>query len=242
MAERTVFTGNEVAQRAGVTEDAVQRWIEAGLIQPDGKASTGSPFFSERMVDRIDHIKQLLEMGYAEEDVAKILRKVGLPRDDRSVGSEGDSQNLLTVGALSESVGVSPRTIKHWEDKGIIEADARSEGGFRLYREHYVYLCRLIQDLQLFGYSLDEIKKVSDYFRDFVVLRDDLSHYDPEEADGRLSGMIEEIDTLFDTTAKLRSGIERWEKLLNKHKKLIADLKRNNDKRLRKRTDTENTR
>jgi DNA-binding transcriptional MerR regulator len=231
MPERTVFTRDELAQRAEINEETLQRWIEAGLIQPDGKASSGIPFFSERMIERVEHIQRLLDMGYAAGDVAKILRKVGLPQDDRSGGSGNASENLLTVGALSESVGVSPRTIKHWEEKGIIEADARSEGGFRLYREHYVYLCRLIQDLQLFGYSLDQIKKISDYFRDFVVLRDDLSHYSPEEAEERLSGMLTEIDTLFETTAQLRSGIERWEKLLNKHKKLIAELKRSNDKR-----------
>ncbi len=236
MSERTVFTSNELAQRAEIDEERLQGWVEAGLIQPDGKASSGIPFFSERMVERVAHIQRLLDMGYAEGDVAKILRKVGLPQDERAAGSGGESANLLTVGALSESVGVSPRTIKHWEEKGIIEADARSEGGFRLYREHYVYLCRLIQDLQLFGYSLDQIKKISDYFRDFVVLRDDLSHYSPDEAEERLGGMLTEIDTLFETTAQLRSGIERWEKLLNKHKKLIADLKRSNDKRRRENT------
>jgi DNA-binding transcriptional MerR regulator len=231
MAERTVFTESELAEHTGTDQDTLRRWVEAGLIQADGKASTGVSFFSEKMIDRIAHIRGLIDMGYAEEEVGTILRKVGLPQEGRG-GAKSDSEHLLTVGALSESAGVSPRTIKHWEDKGIIEADARSEGGFRLYKEHYVYLCHLIQDLQLFGYSLDQIKEISDYFRDFMILKDDLSHYAPGQAAARLEGMLSEIDRLFATTAKLRSGIERWEKLLNKHKKLIADLKRNNDKRL----------
>ncbi|NBC28391.1 MAG: MerR family transcriptional regulator [Spirochaetes bacterium] len=230
MAERTVFTEAELAERTGVGPEALRSWVESGLIQADGKASTGVSFFSEKMIDRVGHIRGLIDMGYAEEDVGKILRKVGLPQQGRS-GAKSDAEHLLTVGALSESVGVSPRTIKHWEDKGIIEADARSEGGFRLYKEHYVYLCHLIQDLQLFGYSLDQIKEISDYFRDFMILKDDLSHYNPDQAARRLEGMLSEIDRLFQTTSKLRSGIDRWEKLLNKHKKLIADLKRNNDKR-----------
>ena len=231
MAERTVFTQAELAEHTGVDQETLRGWVDSGLIQADGKTSTGVAFFSERMIDRVAHIRRLLDMGYAEEDVGKILRKVGLPQKDRSRATS-DTEHLLTVGALSESAGVSPRTIKHWEDKGIIEADARSEGGFRLYKEHYVYLCHLIQDLQLFGYSLDQIKDISDYFRDFMVLKDDLSHYTSDQAAQRLQGMLSEIDRLFQTTAKLRSGIERWEKLLNKHKKLIADLKRSNDKRL----------
>ena len=231
VAERTVFTAGELAERAGIEQETLDRWIDAGLVQPDGRGSTGVPFFSESVIERVGHIRRFLDMGYREEEVDKILRKVGLPEDGGRRGGRSDTQNLLTVGALAESVGVSPRTIKHWEDKGIIEADARSEGGFRLFQENYVYLCNLIQDLQLFGYSLDQIKQISDYFRDFMVLRDDLAHYPAGEADRKLGDMLAEIDKLFQTTAQLRSGIERWEKLLNKHKKLIADLKRRNEKR-----------
>ncbi len=231
MAERTVFTAGELAERAGIEQDTLDRWVDAGLVQPDGRGSTGVPFFSESVIERIGHIRRFLEMGYREEEIAKILRKVGLPEEGRRRGGRSETENLLTVGALAESVGVSPRTIKHWEDKGIIEADARSEGGFRLYQEHYVYLCHLIQDLQLFGYSLDEIKQISDYFRDFMVLRDALTQYSADEAEQKLGEMLAEIDNLFQTTAQLRSGIERWEKLLNKHKKLIAELRRKNGKR-----------
>ena len=231
VAERTVYTAGELAERADIDQETLQRWIDRGLVQPDGKGSTGVPFFSESVIERVGHIRRFLEMGYGEDEIGKILRKVGLPDTGNRRGDRSDTQNLLTVGALAESVGVSPRTIKHWEDKGIIEADARSEGGFRLYEEHYVYLCHLIQDLQLFGYSLDEIKQISDYFRDFMVLREDLTAYPADEASRRLGEMLAEIDRLFQTTAQLRSGIERWEKLLNKHKKLIADLKRKNEKR-----------
>jgi len=64
----------------------------------------------------------------------------------------------LTIGGLAKRVGVSARNIKHWEDKGIIEPDMRSEGGFRLYSQVFVYLCDLIKDLQLFGYKTGEKK------------------------------------------------------------------------------------
>lgn len=233
MPKRALFTAGELSERAGVDPETLESWVARGLLQPEGKGSSGAPFFTDEMVERVAQINSLLEMGYDEEGISKILRKVGPPpRDGAGKSRGGAAESLLTVGALAESVGVSPRTIKHWEEKGIIEADTRSEGGFRLYKDHYVYLCQLIQDLQLFGYSLDEIKKISDHFRDFVVIRDDVTRYPPEEAEGKLSEMLREIDTLFATTKKLRNGIDRWEKLLNKHRRLIADIKQTNEKRL----------
>ena len=232
MTRNALITAGELAERAGVDMETLERWLDRGLLQPEGRGSTGAPFFTDETVDRVDQIQGLLRMGYDEEGVLKILRKVGPPRKASKGRGGEDGESLLTVGALAESVGVSPRTIKHWEEKGIIEADTRSEGGFRLFKSHYVYLCHLVQDLQLFGYSLDEIKRISDYFRDFVVMRDDVERYAPADAAERLSGMLGEIDKLFETTRKLRDGIERWEKLLNKHKRLIGELKRSNDKRL----------
>jgi DNA-binding transcriptional MerR regulator len=232
MANTTVLTEDELAERAAVDTQTLKSWIETGVIQPEGQSSGGIAFFNEAMVERVEHVKSLLAMGYAPQEVAKIVRKVGLPEDRGSGAARSPAENLLTVGALAESVGVSARTIKHWEDKGIIEADARSEGGFRLYKEHYVYLCHLIQDLQLFGYSLDQIQQVSGYFRDFIRMRESLDGFDPQAASEELTEMLSQIDGLFARTAKLKSGIERWEKLLNKHKRLIVDLKKANAKRM----------
>ena len=230
MINHAVFTEDELADRCAIDSATLSSWVGSGLIQPAARASNGKLLFAGESVERIDHIRRLIEMGYDEPGVARILRKVGLPQEPRS-DRGAPTFNLLTVGSLAESVGVSPRTIKHWEDKGIIDADARSEGGFRLYQEGYVYLCNLIQDLQLFGYSLDEIKEVSDYFREFVAMRDDPASFTPADSEARLASMLGAIDRLFDTMGKLQDGIDRWEKLLNKHRKLIVDLKRSNDKR-----------
>ncbi len=230
MINRAVFTEEELADRCAISATTLASWVESGLMQPVARASNGALLFAEQSIERIDHIRRLIEMGYDKPDVARILRKVGLPQEQRADRSS-QTLNLLTVGSLAESVGVSPRTIKHWEDKGIIDADARSEGGFRLYREGYVYLCHLVQDLQLFGYSLDEIKEVSDYFREFDAMRDDLSSFAPARAESSLASMLRAIERLFSTMRKLQDGIDRWEKLLNKHRKLIVDLKRTNDKR-----------
>ena len=142
-----------------------------------------------------------------------------------------ESTSYLTVGDLAERVGLSPRTIKHWEDKGIIEPDMRSEGGFRLYSGVYVYLCELIRDLQLFGYTLEEIKAISDDVRALMAIQDDIDALPKAEVDAKLGAMLRAVQALFDKMDMLKGGIDRWEDLLKKKKKDIHALKAKNQKR-----------
>ena len=107
----------------------------------------------------------------------------------------------------------------------------RSEGGFRLYADVYVYLCELIKDLQLFGYSLEEIKKISDYFRAFLAIKDNLEVYSKEDTETRLKEMLERIQVFDEKAGQLKQGIERWEDLLKKKKKEILNLRSRNRKR-----------
>jgi len=142
-----------------------------------------------------------------------------------------DASDYLTVGDLAEKADVSPRTLKHWEDKGIIEPQMRSEGGFRLYSRAYSELCQWIKDLQLFGYSLEEIKSISDQVRDFLVLQNDLEAAPAEEAAAKLDAMIAGIQALNGKMRLLREGIDRWDTLLKKKKKEVLGLKERLQKR-----------
>ena len=46
-----------------------------------------------------------------------------------------DSSSLLRIGSFSRSVGVSPETLRAWEERYGLPAPGRSSGGFRLYSE-----------------------------------------------------------------------------------------------------------
>jgi len=107
----------------------------------------------------------------------------------------------------------------------------RSEGGFRLYSDSYVFLCQLIRDLQLFGYSLEEIKTVSDEVRVFVAIQSGLEAFPKAEVEEKLSAMMREIGDLYDKMKLLREGIDRWEDLLKKKKKEIRGIQSRNRKR-----------
>lgn len=230
--ENVILNLEELAEKSGSPAAEILGWINEGIFFPEGHASDSTPIFSNGSLKSIEKIRSLLELGYDPPEIKKIIKKVGLPDQDKDSRRNGAEKNqFLTVGSLAEQIEVSPRTIKHWEEKGIIEPDLRSSGGYRLYRDYYVLLCNLIKDLQLFGYSLDEIKKISDFFREFISIRDNIETHTTEEVSSKLEQMENEISVLFNKTAKLKDGIKRWEDLLKKQKKQISVIKEKNKKR-----------
>ncbi len=226
-----VLTLEDLADRARLPAERLVEWTKAKLLKPEGYGDGKAPLFSVSSLDRVVQVKRLADLGYGTEEILKIIKKVGLPRDGHGKRKALDKDRFLTVGNLAERSGVSPRTIKHWEDKGIIEPDMRTEGGFRLYSESYVFLCQLIRDLQLFGYTLEEIKAISDDVRTFVAIEAGPDAFPEAEVEKRLTAMLEAIQSLFDKMKLLEEGIERWQDLLKKERKDILALQAKNKKR-----------
>jgi len=220
-----IFIRDEFIAKVNISEDTLKEWEKKNLIKPVGYTDTQIPVYSESSIEKVTHIQNLMGLGYGLEEIKKIVKKVGLPKVNNDHNDHTKYDEYLTVGSLAERVGVSPRTLKHWEDKGIIEPEIRSEGGFRLYPEVYVYLCNLIIDLQLFGYSLEEIKVISNYFRDLRTIQKNSEALPKTDVVAKLEAMLKEINVLYNKMALLKEGIQRWDDLLKKRKKEIVNLK-----------------
>ncbi len=228
---KEMMTRDELAEKTGTAAVELDLWTKAKILKPVGFAGDKSAFYAVQDVGRVSHVRKLRELGYGLEEIQKIIKKYGWPQAADGEKKPAEKNKLLTVGLLAEKAGVSPRTIKHWEEVGILDPDLRSEGGFRLYDETYVFLCQLIRDLQLFGYSLEEIKSVSDSVRDFFSLEKDLASFPREEAGRKLDDLLAAVESLDNKMGPLREGIDRWEGLLKKKKKEIVGLKAKNAKR-----------
>ena len=228
---KEVLSLDDLAREAGVPASGLAAWAKAKLLKPAGFGEGKTPLFSAASLERVALIKKLADLGYGTEEILKIVKKVGLPSDGKGRKRPPDKDRFLTVGNLAERSGVSPRTIKHWEDKGIIEPDMRTEGGFRLYSESYVFLCQLIRDLQLFGYTLEEVKAVSDDVRTLLAIEAEPDSFPQAEVEKRLAAMLEAVQALFEKMKLLEEGIERWEDLLKKKRKDILVLQARNRKR-----------
>jgi len=69
----------------------------------------------------------------------------------------------LQIGEVAERTGVTQRTLRFYEEKGLLNPPSRMEGGFRLYSEDDIERVDKIRQLQkLLGFSLAEIKELVD--------------------------------------------------------------------------------
>jgi len=150
------LTREELLQRLRLTPRELEEWTENELLSP---VSGRGDLFPESALEEGELIKKFCSLGYALPEIQKIKRSVGLPvKDDK--GRYTSRSDLLTIGELAEKSGINVRTIKFWEEKGLIAPQRRTEGGFRLYRPGDVVLLTFIKDLQAFNYTLAEIGNI----------------------------------------------------------------------------------
>ncbi len=65
------------------------------------------------------------------------------------------------IGEVADRTGVTQRTLRFYEEKGLLDPPERMEGGFRLYSEDDVTRIEYIKQLQaLLGFTLAEIKEM----------------------------------------------------------------------------------
>lgn len=66
------------------------------------------------------------------------------------------------IGELAARVHLSLRTLRYWEEVGLITPSARSAGGFRLYTEENVQRVMLIRRMKPVDLALDELRVLAD--------------------------------------------------------------------------------
>ena len=84
----------------------------------------------------------------------------------------------LQIGEVAERTGVTQRTLRFYEEKGLLKPPTRMDGGFRLYSEQDVHRVEQVRRLQnLLGVTLAEIKEMVDAQE---VLQELKAQYRPE--------------------------------------------------------------
>ncbi len=66
----------------------------------------------------------------------------------------------MRIGDLAKKTGVNPKTLRYWEEIGLLPRPPRNISGYRDYGEEYVDLCRFILKAKSLGFKLDEIREI----------------------------------------------------------------------------------
>lgn len=67
---------------------------------------------------------------------------------------------LMQIGELAHRVGVTPKTIRYYEDVGVLPQPERAPNGYRDYGDESVDRLKFIRDAQATGLTLTEITSI----------------------------------------------------------------------------------
>lgn len=67
------------------------------------------------------------------------------------------AETTMHIGAVAERTGLSLRTLRHYDEVGLLRPSGRTDGGFRLYTESDVERLLLIRRMKPLGFALEEM-------------------------------------------------------------------------------------
>lgn len=76
-----------------------------------------------------------------------------------------DEGRTYRIGELATLFGVTGRTIRYYEELGLLDAAGRQDGAHRRYHERNAIYLKRIQQLKDYGLSLAEIRELFDLAR-----------------------------------------------------------------------------
>lgn len=115
----------------------------------------------------------------------------------------------LTIGELAKELHLNPKTIRYYEETGILPKARRSESGYRLYSKDDVERLQLVKRAKLLDLSLAEIKEIAEYAIDGRC----------NILEGRLVSLVEtklgEIDQKIEDLITFRDNLRQYHRDLS---------------------------
>ncbi|WP_370617813.1 MerR family transcriptional regulator [Mumia sp. Pv 4-285] len=98
--------------------------------------------------------------------------------------------SAMHIGEVAARTELSLRSLRHWDEVGLLRPSGRTEGGFRLYTEDDVEKILAIRRMKPLGFSLDQMSVA---MRDIETLADPAADTDAaDEATRRLVAVLED--------------------------------------------------
>ena len=105
----------------------------------------------------------------------------------------------MRIGDLAARTGLTTKTIRFYEDSGLLPAPPRTPGGYRDYPAHTVTRLVFVRDAQRAGLTLAEIRSI-------LALRDD-GHAPCSHVTGLIHEHLDDIDRRMAELATTRDAL-----------------------------------
>ena len=113
-----------------------------------------------------------------------------------------DDGALLTTGEMARSSNNTLRTVRFYEEEGILRPVRRTDGGHRLFDRRELERLMLVTDMRTAGLSLDEIKQILE-----VKQRATSGSDAARQATSILTRRVEELKEKLAVLARLRDDL-----------------------------------
>lgn len=122
--------------------------------------------------------------------------------------ADPDRAGMLQIGEVAERVGLSLRSVRFYEESGLLTPAARTDGGFRLYTEDQVERLLLIKRMKPLGFSVQEMRDLLEAYDTLEAGDADAARLDA--AQGQLAVFAERA---VERCTELRKQLARAEEL-----------------------------
>lgn len=113
---------------------------------------------------------------------------------------------LMTIGKIAEITGLSRKSIRYYEDEGLISKAERSAVGYRLYPEAILTRLRFIQKAKAIGFSLEDIRGILELSRRGKPCCDQVVGW----SEKKISELDEQIKFLTQLRSKITEYQVKW--------------------------------
>ena len=126
---------------------------------------------------------------------------------------ESSAPGIMHIGELAEKTSLSLRTIRHYDDVGLLKPRGRTDGGFRLYSDDDVEQLLLIRRMKPLGFSIEEMGQMLALI---AALRDDDNDNDnDDDLSAEREALAAFIDQARERRLKLRDYVLRADELVD---------------------------
>ncbi len=142
------------------------------------------------------------------------------PDPEKSTNGKRRKDGLLTTGDMARLSNNTLRTVRFYEESGLLMPVQRTEGGHRLFPRRELGKLQLISDLRAAGFSLEEIKSVIEVKRN------------SKSGSVASRGIVDRLDAQIDAMSQRVELLQRLQGELRRTRALLTECRNCNDDEL----------